>query len=119
MPSSSQEPDVTTDAKIYVEVQHEDQSVMIKVRPQKTFASLFKTACNHFKLNKDASVFPHPLLAFLVTDSQTHSIKLFQMIEFDGRDSMSPMECNLTATLGEGNVADNDVFLLLPYDGDD
>ena len=28
------------------------------------------------------------------------------------------MECNLTATLGEGNVSDDDVFFLLPYDGD-
>ena len=48
----------------------------------------------------------------------THSIKLFQMVAFDGRDSISPMECNLTATLGEGNIADDDVFFLLPYDGD-
>lgn len=58
IPSSSQESDVTADAKIYVEVRHEDQNVTIKVRPQKTFASLFKTACNHFKLDKDTSVPP-------------------------------------------------------------
>ena len=70
MPSSSQEADVTADAKIYVEVRYEDQSVVIKVRAQKTFASLFKTACNHFDLDKDTSVFPHPLLARLLTDSQ-------------------------------------------------
>ena len=43
---------------------------MIKVRPQKTFASLFKTACNHFGLDKDTSVPLRPLLAFLLTDSQ-------------------------------------------------
>jgi len=53
MPSSSQEPDITADAKLFVEVRHEAESVTIKVRPQKTFASLFKTACNHFKLDKD------------------------------------------------------------------
>lgn len=40
------------------------------------------------------------------------------MVAFDGRDSMSPIECNLTTTLGEGNVTDDDVFFLLPYDGD-
>ena len=32
---------------------------------------------------------------------------------------MNPIECNLAATLDEGNVSDNDVFFLLPYDGDD
>jgi len=32
---------------------------------------------------------------------------------------MSPIECNLSATLGEGNVTDNDVFSLLLYDSDD
>ena len=31
---------------------------------------------------------------------------------------MSPIECSLAATLGENNVADNDVFFLLPYDSD-
>ena len=70
IPSSSQEADVTTDAKIYVEVQYEAQSVVIKVRLQKTFASLFKTACNHFNLDKETSVFPHPLLELLLTNSQ-------------------------------------------------
>ena len=40
------------------------------------------------------------------------------MVPFDGRDSISPIECNLTATLGEGNAADDDVFSLLPYDRD-
>ena len=68
MPSSSQEADATADGKIYVEVRHEAESVMIKVRPQKTFASLFKTACNHFKLDKDTSVF-HSLSALLLTNS--------------------------------------------------
>jgi len=43
---------------------------MIKVRPQKTFASLFKTACNHFGLDKDTSVFLRSLSAFLLTDLQ-------------------------------------------------
>ena len=32
---------------------------------------------------------------------------------------MSRMECNLTSTLGEGSIADNEAFFLLPYDGDD
>ena len=41
------------------------------------------------------------------------------MVAFDGSDSVNPMECNLTATLGEGNVTDNDVFFLLPYNDDD
>ena len=31
---------------------------------------------------------------------------------------MSPIECNLSTTLGEGNIADDDVFSLLPYDGE-
>ena len=57
---SSQETDVTDDIKLFVEVRHEDQSVTIKVRPLKTFASLFKTACNHFQLDKDTSVPPTP-----------------------------------------------------------
>ena len=72
MPPSSQESDVTAGAKIHVEVRHEIHTVVIKVRPQKTFASLFKTACNHFGLDKDTSVLPHPhlLLALLVADSR-------------------------------------------------
>jgi len=40
------------------------------------------------------------------------------MVAFDERDTMSPIECNLTTTLGESNVADDDVFVLLPYDDD-
>jgi hypothetical protein len=70
-PSLSQEPDVTADTKLLIQVRYEDQSVTVKVRPQKTFASLFKTACNHFKLDKDTSVpLSRPLVARLVADSQ-------------------------------------------------
>ena len=32
---------------------------------------------------------------------------------------MSPIECILTATLGESNVTDNDVFFLFSYGSDD
>jgi hypothetical protein len=71
VPSLSQEQDVTADPKLFVQVQYEDQSVTIKVRPQKTFATLFKTACNHFKLDKDMSVYPLcSLVARLATDSR-------------------------------------------------
>ena len=32
---------------------------------------------------------------------------------------MSPIECNLAASLGEANVTNEDIFILLPYDGGD
>lgn len=70
---SSQESDFTTDDKLYIEVRYEDQSITIKVRPRRTFASLFKTACNHFKLDKDTSVSLHPILRFhLLTRNEQH-----------------------------------------------
>ena len=47
------------------------------------------------------------------------SVKLFQMVAFDGRDSMSPIECNLSLSLERGNVTSDDSFLLLPYNEDD
>jgi hypothetical protein len=41
------------------------------------------------------------------------------MVSFDGRDSVNRIECNLTTSLGEGNVTSDDIFILLPYDGGD
>ncbi|KAF9783981.1 hypothetical protein BJ322DRAFT_1067937 [Thelephora terrestris] len=99
-PSSSQEPDLVADTRIYVEVRHEDDSITVKARPQSSFASLLRTACNNFRVDKA-------------------TVKLFQLVSFDGRDSMSPIECNLTLTMAEGNVTNDDVFILLSYGSDD
>lgn len=32
---------------------------------------------------------------------------------------MNPIECNLAASLAESNVTNDDVFIILPYNGDD
>ena len=68
-PPSSQEPDVTVDAVLHVEVRYEERSVTIKVPPHKTFARLFKRAYNHFELDDDTSVLPYSLFTRLAADS--------------------------------------------------
>jgi hypothetical protein len=55
---SSQETDVTADTKIHVVVHHEDDTVTASVLARKTFGSLFKGACNHFRLDRTTSALP-------------------------------------------------------------